>query len=49
MRPEDRRDTAVAFGTLVAILAAHAMLETARDALFLDKLPAKHLPLAYLA
>ncbi len=49
MRPKDRRDTAVAFGTLVAILAAHAMLETARDALFLDKLPAKHLPLAYLA
>jgi len=49
VRPEDRRDTAVAFGTLVAILAAHAMLETARDALFLDKLPAAQLPIAYLA
>lgn len=27
--PEDRRDTAVAFGTLFCILAGHAMLETA--------------------
>jgi len=49
VRPEDRRDTAVAFFTLVAILSAHSMLETARDALFLDKLPAERLPIAYLA
>lgn len=48
LRPEDRRDTGVAFFTLVAILAAHSMLETARDALFLEKLPAEYLPLAYI-
>lgn len=49
LRPEDRRDTAVGFGTLVAILAAHSMLETARDALFLEKLPPEYLPVAYIA
>jgi ATP:ADP antiporter, AAA family len=49
LRPEDRRDTAVGFGTLVALLAAHSMLETARDALFLEKLPPEYLPLAYIA
>jgi AAA family ATP:ADP antiporter len=48
LRPEDRRDTLVAFCTLVAILAAHSMLETARDALFLEKLPPESLPLAYI-
>ncbi len=48
LRPEDRRDTGVAFFALVAILAAHSMLETARDALFLEKLPAEYLPLAYI-
>jgi len=48
IRPEDRRDTVVAFATLAAILAAHSMLETARDTLFLEKLPARHLPFAYL-
>ncbi len=49
IRPEERRDTYVAFGTLVAILCAHSMLETARDALFLAKLPPEQLPLAYIA
>jgi ATP/ADP translocase len=49
IRREDQRDTAVAFATLVAMLAAHAMLETARDALFLEKLPASYLPLTYIA
>ncbi len=49
LRLEDRRDTGVAFGTLVAILAAHSMLETARDALFLEKLPANYLPIAYIS
>lgn len=39
----------MAFATLVGIVTAHAMLETARDALFLEALPARHLPLAYLA
>jgi ATP/ADP translocase len=46
--PEDRRGAAVAFATLSLMLAAHAMLETARDALFLAKLPAERLPFAYL-
>jgi AAA family ATP:ADP antiporter len=46
---EDRRDTGVAFVTLVAILTGHSMLETARDAMFLEKLPPEQLPLAYIA
>ena len=49
IRPEEKRDVYVAFGTLVAILAAHSMLETARDALFLEKLPPQYLPMAYIA
>jgi ATP:ADP antiporter, AAA family len=49
IRPEDRRDTGVAFATLTAMLCAHSMLETARDALFLAKLPPSRLPLAYIA
>lgn len=49
IRPEDHRDTGVGFATLVAMLAAHSILETARDALFLDRLPVEQLPLAYLA
>jgi AAA family ATP:ADP antiporter len=49
VRREDRRDTAVAFATLVALLSGHAMLETARDALFLAKLAPEELPLAYIA
>ncbi|WP_394839972.1 MFS transporter [Pendulispora rubella] len=35
--------------TLGAILAAHTMLETARDTLFLEKVPLRHLPWMYLA
>ena len=42
--PEDRRDATVAFLTLFGILAGHSMLETARDTLFLAKLPASRLP-----
>lgn len=49
LRPEDYRDTVVAFCTLVGVLAGHAMLETARDALFLASLPASQLAWAYLA
>jgi ATP/ADP translocase len=49
IRPEDRRDTAVAFLTLLGIMTAHALLETARDSLFLSKLPARDLPWAYIA
>jgi len=49
VRNEDRRDLAFGFLTLVAMMAAHALLETARDALFLAGLPATDLPWAYLA
>src|SRR5687768_15371762 len=34
---------------LFALMAGHAILETARDALFLARLPASMLPWAYLA
>ncbi len=37
-----------AFLTLFGILAAHALLETARDALFLSNIPAERLPWVYL-
>ena len=40
---------AVAFFTLFGVLAGHAMLETARDTLFLTALPAEQLPWMYLA
>ena len=49
IRPEDRRDTLVAFALLTAMLVGHSLLETARDALFLAKLDAERLPLAYIA
>jgi AAA family ATP:ADP antiporter len=49
IRPEDRRDAAVAFLTLFGVMTAHAVLETTRDALFLSKLPARDLPWAYIA
>jgi AAA family ATP:ADP antiporter len=39
----------VAFFTLFGVVGSHAILETARDALFLAKVPASHLPWAYLA
>jgi AAA family ATP:ADP antiporter len=38
-----------AFVTLAAVMAGHALLETARDALFLARLPVAHLPWVYLA
>ena len=40
---------AVAFFTFFGVLAAHAMLETARDTMFLTALPAAQLPWMYLA
>lgn len=49
VRPEDGRTVWTAFATLMVIVAAHAVLETARDALFLADLPADRLPWAYLA
>src|SRR5262249_12587018 len=38
-----------AFATLLGITAGHTLLETARDALFLARLPAARLPWVYLA
>ena len=49
VRPEERRPTAIAFLVLFGILAAHTLLETARDALFLARLPPSQLPWMYLA
>jgi ATP:ADP antiporter, AAA family len=48
IRPEERRGAAAAFATNFGILAAHTLLETARDALFLSRLPARQLPFVYL-
>lgn len=48
VRPEERRNTFAAFGTLLGITTGHTLLETARDALFLAKLPAAELPWMYL-
>src|SRR5688500_9937003 len=49
VRPGERRGVAAAFLTLFGILAGHTLLETARDALFLARLPASQLPWVYLA
>jgi AAA family ATP:ADP antiporter len=49
VRPQEMRVASGAFLTLFGILAAHTLLETARDALFLARLPATQLPWMYLA
>jgi ATP:ADP antiporter, AAA family len=49
VRPEERKGVALAFFTLLGVLAGHTLLETARDALFLARLPASQLPWMYLA
>ena len=49
MRKGERRDVWAAFLTLFVLIASHSMLETARDALFLAKIPAARLPWMYLA
>ena len=49
VRPDERRATLIAFFTLLGVMAAHGLLETARDALFLAKIPATRLPWVYLA
>jgi len=46
--PEERRGVLMAFLTLLGILAAYTLLETARDALFLASLPPAELPWIYL-
>lgn len=48
VRPEERRGVVLAFVTLLGILASYAILETARDALFLARLPPEELPWVYL-
>jgi AAA family ATP:ADP antiporter len=48
IRPDERRNTFAAFGTLLAITTGHTLLETARDAFFLAKMPASRLPWMYL-
>ncbi len=49
LRPAERRGAMFAFLTIFGILAGHTLLETARDALFLARLPASQLPWVYLA
>lgn len=49
VRPDERRDVIGAFLTLFAFMVGHALLETARDALFLASLSARRLPWVYLA
>jgi ATP:ADP antiporter, AAA family len=49
IRPGERRGAIAAFLTLFGILAGHTLLETARDALFLARLPPSELPWVYLA
>lgn len=48
VRSSDRRDLLIGFTSLLAIMAAHALGETARDGLFLAGLRAQMLPWAYL-
>jgi len=48
-RKGERRDAWAAFLTLFSLIASHALLETARDALFLAKVPAARLPWVFLA
>jgi ATP:ADP antiporter, AAA family len=49
IRPDERRDVRAAFALLFVFVASHATLETARDALFLVKVPSSRLPWVYLA
>lgn len=48
VRPDERKDVGAAFLTLFGFMAGHAVLETARDALFLGSLSARRLPWVYL-
>src|SRR5690348_11082287 len=49
IRADERRATLGAFAFLTSLVGSHTVLETARDALFLARLPATHLPFVYLA
>jgi ATP:ADP antiporter, AAA family len=48
VRQGERLPAVRAFAMLFALVAGHTVLETARDALFLDKLPASRLAVVYL-
>ena len=48
VRRRERRAVLVAFSVLFCVLGAHALVETARDALFLQALPVERLPWVYL-
>ena len=48
IRPGERRNVLGAFLTLFGLMTGHALLETARDSLFLAKLSARELPFVYL-
>lgn len=48
VRKGEHRAVVGAFATLLLFMAGHAMLETARDALFLARVPASRLPWVYL-
>jgi len=49
VRPGERHDVISAVATLFVFMCAHGVLETARDALFLARLPAERLPWVYVA
>jgi ATP:ADP antiporter, AAA family len=48
VRAGEGRDVIVACSTLCCFMMAHGVLQTARDALFLSRLPAERLPWVYL-
>ena len=48
IREEERRVAWGAFALLFALMVAHALLDTARDALFLSSIPAARLPIVSL-
>lgn len=48
LRREERRPVLAAFAFLTALILSHAVLETARDAAFLARLPATRLPVVYV-
>ncbi len=49
VRVDERRHVAAAFGFLLVFVASHTALETARDGLFLTRVPSNHLPFVYMA
>jgi len=49
IRRDERRPVAIAFAFLVGLIASHTALETARDGLFLAKIPGENLPVVYIA